>query len=226
MLTLKEKQFRILQKYKKNYSKQYYNLSRIEDCLTAEEAFKDRKFFKNNYRFDWNYEDAKKALKCGQIIIYNVSPNFAQGNLVSPSRSLMESRDFIAYAQTVPLNTLIWTDPYRAYIADITKESDFDIEFSFLAQHKVTIWKDCIYKIEATNYEEAKSKLIERLKKDTTYFYEGANQDYYYDYDTQEFINPKENNGEATFKILESINNSNNSFFDNKELPELTAKKI
>lgn len=225
MLTLKEKQFRILQKHRKDFSGQNYHISRIEDCLTAEEAFQDREFFKDNYRLDWNYEDAKKTLKCGQIVIYSVSPNFSQGRLVSPSRSLMESKDFIAYAQTVPLNTLIWADPYRAYIADVTKESDFDIEFSFLAQHKVTIWKDCIYKIEATNYEEAKSRLIERLKTDPIYFYQGANQDYYYDYDTQKFMNPKENNGEATFKILESIDYSNNSFFDNKDLPELTAKK-
>lgn len=224
MLTLKEKQFRILQKYRKNCSG-YYDIGRLEECLTAEEAFKNRELFKENSS-DWNYDDAQKALECGQIIVYSVSPNFTQGNLVSPCRSLIETKNFIAYARTVPLNTLVWADPYSAYIADITKESDFEIEFTFAARHKVNVWKECIYKIKALNPEEAKSKIIEKLKTNPDYFNEGANQDHYYDYDTEEFIHPKDNNNEATFKILEYKGYSRTTFFDNKDFPELTAKKL
>jgi hypothetical protein len=78
------------------------------------------------------------------------------------------------------------------------KESVYMDNHTFYVDRKVTIWVRERHQLEAETYEEAEKQMIESFK-DNSYDNTFVEQDWLYD--TQEDLEPVENNGFATIEM-------------------------
>jgi hypothetical protein len=78
------------------------------------------------------------------------------------------------------------------------KESVYMDNHTFYVDRKVTIWVRERHQVEAETYEEAEKQMIESFK-DNSYDNTFVEQDWLYD--TQEDLEPVENNGFATIEM-------------------------
>lgn len=121
---LKQAQYELIQKFNPkdpNLNASATWVESVKDIQTWQEAMHDDMYGEGDVTPDFKWEDALKAEKAGQIMVYSSKP-IKEGSFVTPSKMLAQSYgNKNPYSMTVKLDDVAWIDMSEGQYAKVNE---------------------------------------------------------------------------------------------------------